>query len=224
MRFYYVSIFSVIFLGLIYAVGTALLVGMWYALRRWKHAWMLMLPMFVLLYVGPVAEELWISWKFGQLCKKNAGIFVYKTVKVEGFYDDTRPTHDGLPTPQAVESFDRSGYRFYELKFRNTKKIVHIEKVNGQWAPTVLDHPRARYRYETLASHKLVSHRIRKFEDVVIDSQTGEVLGKYLDYARGAPWFFIHLDRPTMFCREVEDDARARGTMFGPRMVLLPME
>ena len=74
MRFYYVSIFSILLLGLIYLIGTGLLTwfGLWLR-KRWKRAWMLMVPLFLLLYAGPVAEEFWIAWNFGQLCKKDAG-------------------------------------------------------------------------------------------------------------------------------------------------------
>ncbi len=90
MRFYYISIFSVLLLGLIYLVGTGLLTwfGLWLR-KKWKRAWMVMVPLFLLLYAGPVAEEFWIAWNFDRLCKKDAGIFVYKTVEVDGFYDAT---------------------------------------------------------------------------------------------------------------------------------------
>ena len=90
MRFYYISIFSVLLLGLIYLVGTGLLTwfGLWLR-KKWKRAWMVMVPLFLLLYAGPVAEEFWIAWNFGQLCKKDAGILIHRTVEVDGFYDDT---------------------------------------------------------------------------------------------------------------------------------------
>ena len=224
MRFYYISVFSVVLLGLIYVVGTAVLAWLWYSLRKWKRAWMLMVPLFALLYISPVAEELWIAWNFEQLCKKDAGIFVYKTVEVEGFYDATRSTHDGPPTDQSIVEFEQSGYRFYERRFGDTGKVVHIEKTNGVWVPTVLDHPSARYHYKWPHMNTPWMHKVTKIERVVIDSETGEILGRYLDYTREAPWFFIGLDRPLMFCKEAENDARKRGTGFSPNMVLLPTQ
>ncbi|SRR5581483_8512868 len=197
MRFYYVSIFSVIFLGLIYAVGTALLVGLWYALRRWKSAWMLMLPLFVLLYIGPIAEELWISWNFGQLCKKDAGIFVYKTVKVEGFYDDTHSW-------TARRMREEPGYRFLEGRGDKSGKAIYWrhERAGDQIRSFTIDHPTARYHYIRPDSHRPVQHKIERNSREVIDSQTGEVLAKEVSYGREPPWFFIHLDRPVMLCPE----------------------
>ena len=108
MRFYYIGLFSLLLLGVVYFVGTGLLVwlGSWLR-KRWKHAWIAMVPLFVLLYIGPVAEELWIAWNFGQLCKKDAGIFVNRTVEVEGFYDATRPTHPGPRSERAAEDLHR---------------------------------------------------------------------------------------------------------------------
>jgi hypothetical protein len=189
-----------------------------------------MVPLFLLLYIGPIAEELWIAWNFDRLCKKDAGIFVYKTVEVDGFYDATRPTHAGPRTVPGAKDLDRGGYRFYEmiLKARNVvgevDRVVHLEKKNGEWVATVLDHPAARYQYNWPHKSTPVAHKIVKGERVVVDSKSDEVLGRYLNYARRAPWFFIHLDRPSMGCIEVKKYEREHGTVFGPRMVLIPKE
>ena len=227
MRFYYISIISIFLLTMIYAFGTAVLAGMWLGLRkRWKKIWMLVLPLLLLLYVAPIVEELWIAWNFGQLCKRDAGIFIYKTVEAEGFYDATRPTHAGPRNQQAAEDLDRGGYRFYEMVFPNYQgglnKVVHLEKVKGQWLATVLDHPTARYHYRWPHMNSPAGHKLQKIERLVIDTQTQEVLGRYVDYGRTSAWFYVGLDRPLIFCKEAERDARAKGTVFGPRMVLLP--
>jgi hypothetical protein len=229
MRFYYINIFSVILLVLIWLIGTGLLVWLGSYLRKTrKRVWPVLVPLFLLLYIGPIAEELWIAWNFGQLCKKDAGIFIYKTVEVEGFYDSTRPTHAGPPTAQAVASFELGGYQFYEMLFPNRKggshQVVHLEKTNGVWTPTVLDQPTARYHYKELASHLPVSHQVKKFERVVVDQENKKVLGRYLNYYRGAPWFFIGLDRPTIPCAEARDRWAEGRSMLVWQSVLLPKE
>jgi hypothetical protein len=229
MRFYYVSLFSLILLGLIYVFGTMFLVWLGKTLRkRWDGAWKLMVPLFALLYIGPIAEEPWIAWNFGQSCKKDAGIFVYKTVEVDGFYDAAAVlprVYDPL-APQSVEYYEKGGYRYYELGLSqpsgDPNKVVHIEKVEGVWTPTVLDRPTARYHYKELASHLPVSHQVKKFERVVVDQQTQDVLGRYLIYYRGAPWFFIGLDRPTIPCVESRDSWTEGRSMMVWQSVLLP--
>ena len=205
MRFYYISIISIFLLTMIYAFGTAVLAGMWLGLRkRWKKIWMLVLPLLLLLYVAPIVEELWIAWNFGQLCKKDAGIFIYKTVEAEGFYDATRPTHAGPRNQQAAEDLDRGGYRYYEMVFPNYEggpiKVVHLEKVNGVWTATVLDHPTARYHYSWPHMDTPMNHKVEKIERVVSDKETGELLARETKYRRRAPWFFLGLDRPVMLC------------------------
>jgi len=229
MRFYYISIFSVMLLGLIYLIGSGLLVwfGSWLR-KRWKRAWMVMVPLFLLLYAGPVAEEFWIAWNFGHLCKRDAGIFINKTVEAEGFYDATAGLLTvSTPAPKpAADYYEKGGFRFYELSLANTQggpsRVVHYAKVNGVWTPTILDHPTARYHYRWPHMNSPAGHKLEKIERLVIDTQTQEVLGRYVDYARTSAWFYVGLDRPLMFCKEAERDARARGTVFGPRMVLLP--
>ena len=205
MRFYYVSIFSILLLGLIYLIGTGLLTwfGLWLR-KRWKRAWMLMVPLFLLLYAGPVAEEFWIAWNFGRLCKKDAGIFIYKTVDAEGFYDDT--TH-------WWRQLAESNYQFVESRDNTYGGLWRVERDGKEVRHFKIDHPTARYQHRRLAWHTPVSHEVKRFENVVIDIQANEVLGRYVDYYRGAPWFFIALDRPTIPCAETERDTRKYGTI-----------
>lgn len=192
MRFYYISFFSLILLGVIYAVGTGLLVwfGSWLR-KQWKRAWIVMVPLFLLLYAAPVAEEFWIAWNFGQLCRKDAGIFIIKTVEVEGFYDATMRS--------GYENIERGGYRFMEHPSRDRTKVEHVERINSEWKVTILDHPTARYHFG-MDSGRDIGHKLAKQESRVTDSQTGEAIGEYRVYIREAPWYFIGLDRPNMGC------------------------
>ena len=205
MRFYYISIISIFLLLVIWLIGTGLLAwfGSWLR-KRMKHAWVVMVPLFLLLYIGPIAEELLIAWNFGQLCKKDAGIFICKTVEVEGFYDATRSSRGAEPSEAAKRSMDASGYRFHERPFPDTKggpsQVVRFDKVDGDWKVSVLDRPTARYQYSWPHSHSPVSHKIVKHERVVVDTETDATLGRDVEYGRKAPWFFVGLDRPVMLC------------------------
>jgi hypothetical protein len=197
MGFYYTSLLSTIPLAIAYAVLGLVYWGIVRATRaaRWRRTVLSAIGVVFLLL--PISEELWIAWNFGQACKE-AGTFIYKKVRVDGFYDDTRTTHAGMPTPQAVESFEHSGFRFLEMRGR--EKFVRLEKIDGQWKPIVLDRPTARYHYTKPYSHTSVGHKIKMFEYLVRDTQAGEVLARERTYAREAPWYFVSLDRPTLFC------------------------
>jgi len=89
MRFYYFSLFSWMAYGIAVLVAVTLLSILWTRLLKFKLRnpvyWILVAAIFVL----PWAEELWIAYNFDRLCRKDAGIFINKTVEVDGFYDDT---------------------------------------------------------------------------------------------------------------------------------------
>jgi len=198
MRFYYISILSVILLGVIYFVGTGLLVwlGTWLS-KRWKHGWAAVMPLFLLLYIGPVAEEFWIAWNFGQLCKKDAGIFINKTVEVEGFYDDTHTWTERRMNEPAEPKFS-----FVEGRGQRSGKDVfwRHERVDGAIRSFEIAQPTARYHYKWPHMDTPVSYKVEKIERVVSDNVTGELLARETKYRRRAPWFFIGLDRPVMLC------------------------
>ncbi len=192
MRFYYISIFSVVFLGLIYLIGTGLLawIGLWLR-KRWKRAWTVMVPLFLLLYIAPIGEEFWIAWNFGQLCKKDAGLFVYKTVEVEGFYDDT--TH-------WWRQLAESKYQFMESRDNTYGGLYRVERDGSGVRHFKIERPTARYHYRWPHMDTPMRHKVEKIERIVVDSQTGETLARETKYRRKAPWFFIGLDRPVMLC------------------------
>jgi len=206
MGFYYPSIFSLMLLGVFYAV---VLIGLWLwwtkGLKRkftGPAAWSVV----ALVVVAPWLEELWIAYNFGQLCRKDAGIFVNKVVEVEGYYDATaglRQIYKPLPAVTA-ENFDKRGFKYYEMSLANTKggpsKVAHFEKINGEWTGAVLEKPTARYHYRWPHSHTPVAYKIKSHEWVIEDVEQKTIIAREKAYAREAYWFYIGLDRPTMFC------------------------
>jgi hypothetical protein len=199
MAFYYISVFSIIPLGIAYGLLALVYWGLVRVTRGARARRAILSGIAVAFLILPVSEELWIAWNFAQACQQS-GTFINKTVQVEGFYDDTRSTHAGKPTSQAVQSFEKSGYRFLEM--RGDGKVVRIEKVNGEWKPTLLDRPTARYqfKYTDPMNGTPWGHKIVRTGSVVIDSQTNDEIARYTSYGRGAPWFFIWLDKPGFVC------------------------
>ena len=204
MVFYYPSVFSFIFLAILYAVVLGVIWFVWVKLNKRKFSGPVAWCVVALVLVAPWLEELWIAWNFGQLCKKDAGVVINKVVEVEGFYDSTRPAHAGSPTPLAVKSMNESGYRFHERPLRdergNLTKVVRIEKLGDKWIPKILDRPTARYHYTRNIYGENVAHKITRVEARVTDSGSGDVIGRYVSYGRGPYWFYISLGRPPYSC------------------------
>lgn len=257
MRFYYPSIFSLIFIAILYAVVLGAIWFVWVRLYKHKFSGPVAWSVVAMVLIAPWLEEFWIAWNFGQMCRKDAGIFINKTVEVDGFYMD--------PVIGSLELVKSGGYRFVEsrsdkgvqrLEFgdasflkqateqyqrENPKKDIANEdyfrvtlgagvnalvypKRGDSWRITKLDKPVARYHYKTLNSHTPVAHQIKRFENVVEDTKTGEILGRYVNYYRGAYWFFIHLSRPTIPCVETESAVRKYGTLSIYALTLKPIK
>lgn len=139
---------------------------------RWR--WWLLAPPALLLMALPWAEEAWIAWHFNEACKE-AGVKVYRQVEVEGFYDGTIGTGYSF-----IEDY---GFKFMEEKSRDGK-IAHTERPDGQWKTTILEKPSARYHviyaYQPRPHvyEQPIGRKLEKTESLVVDSQTGEILGR----------------------------------------------
>lgn len=149
---------------------------------RWK--WALLAPPAALLLSLPWAEEAWISWHFKEACK-DAGVTVYRQVEVEGFYDSTMRS--------GYERIRDGGFGFMEHPSNKAGKVDHIELVQDDWKKTILDRPSARYQLKYTYQPSENSHeepigwKLEKVERQIIDSQTGEILGRQIHVNRGLP-------------------------------------
>jgi len=234
MGFYYISIFSIFPLSIAYGLLALVLWGI-ARLTRAVHGRNVLLGVVGAVFlVAPVAEELWIAWNFGQACKE-AGTFIYKKVKVEGFYDDTTgwgPRQLAASKYQFVESKDVLYKNFSRVERADDvsrdralawyaeknpgkerpKDLFVIQSLNDSeqvavspngvdaWRITKIDRPTARYHYKMPNSHTPVAHKIVKHEAVVLDSSTGNVLGKYTRLSRDSPWFYVSLGKGDFSC------------------------
>lgn len=236
MRFYYFSLFSWIAYGVVVSVAIVLLWLVWTKLLTLP----LKNPVYWLfvaaILVAPWSEELWIAYRFDQLCRKDAGLMIKKTVKVDGFYDDTGVLTRLVGRPyEFVESPDGQGrYKRIERASKEEKakalawysgthpglapprnawitqpisdrvRVVVEPDTGHAWHITTIDQPTARYWYKRVDNHTRVAHQIRRFQNAVFDSQTGELLARYMEYTRGPYWFFIGLDAPSIECVEAK--------------------
>jgi hypothetical protein len=119
MGFYYISIFSIVLLGIVYGVLLLVFWGIARLTREMPGRKVLLAFVGVVFLMLPVAEELWIAWNFGQACKE-AGTFIYKKVRVEGFYDSTMRS--------GYENTKEGRYRFVEHATEDRKRIERVER------------------------------------------------------------------------------------------------
>ena len=228
MSFYYPSIFSFIFLAVLYAVVLGLIWLVWVKLAKRKFSGPAAWGVVALVIVAPWLEEFWIAWNFGQLCRKDAGIVVHKVVEVEGYYDATAGLLQlNKPVlPVTAADFDKRGYRFYEMSLaaaNEGQRVAYFEKVNEEWVGTVLDKPTAKYHYTRNIYGENVAHKITRVEARVANVENGEIIGRYVSYGRGPYWFYISLGNPPYSCDGPDGGPNSKHNSLIYRNTLKPI-
>jgi len=165
-------------------------------LRRYLWRWVITVPLVLgaaALAAAPFIEEARIASRFEELCK-DAGIHVVRKVEAEGYFYDIsfRNLKPGpITNPEAIREYERRGFRFIE--YRGYPSGTHtpfyrVEKTSSGWEAKAIQKPAARYRLgETLIGSNAeipMGHRLWKQERIVIDRESGEVIGRYTIYKR----------------------------------------
>ncbi|RLJ61234.1 hypothetical protein [Sulfurisoma sediminicola] len=158
-------------------------------LARFRWKWAAIAPPVAVLLALPWAEEAWIAWHFKQACT-DAGVHVGRKVEVEGFVDDTSRTPRNQIRKgnwnfdaKSLADWDARGYRYKENMLTDGG-VVHLERTPEGIVASILDQPTARYHYKHAyqpTPHKIeepIGWRLEKIEWQVVDSATGEVLGR----------------------------------------------
>ena len=154
--------------------------GLWVLLgrRRWL-AWAIGAVVGGLASV-PLIEEVVIATRFERLCR-DAGVHVRKTVVVDSFYDAT-----GLVGMGNL----KEGWAFLEYLDPAYRTIHRIELLDGSPRTMKIDRPTSRYHYKyayqptPYRMEEPVGWKILKSETVVLDSSTGEMLGRDTRFVR----------------------------------------
>ena len=168
--------------------------------KRFPWIWRGLKSLAVILLLLPWLEEAWISWHFAQACK-DAGVKVYRQVEVEGYVDALNPTPRRSVPPgfwhldkNSLQSFGRAGYLFIE-NMLDDGGVLHIERQQSGVLATILDRPSIQYRmvyaYQPtpFRTDEPIGWKLEKLERQVIDSKTGEILGKETDFRRVLPTY-----------------------------------
>lgn len=165
--------------------------------RPGPSKWALLGGTAFLMVVIPLGDDAYIQWHFNRLCR-DAGLHYEKKIKVEGFYDSVMRS--------GYELVEKRGFRFIEHPSNTPGKIERVEKVGEEWLRLELDQPTARYHLLQGANHELVGFRLKKFEQVIVDSRTGSVVARLTDYWRYPGWldgiWLGYFDNPGRRCSQ----------------------
>ncbi len=188
------GLFDYIIIVVFYALAATVLLFAWLWLRRWWSWRLVIVPVALAALIAPWADEVWIAWRFGQLCK-DAGVHVYRQVEADGYLNATSesPYSNLKPVlvvkPSEVARFDKEGFKFVEYLLQGGK-VWRTERVpEGLWR-NMSDHPKARYHYKFADPRQEVpiGLKIEKREVLVVDAQTNDVIAREIGYNRYPAW------------------------------------
>lgn len=192
------TLFGLIIIAVFYAICWAALAPLWRRVgeRRWGQA--LLAVTALALAVLPWADEVYIASRFAELCK-DSGVKVIRKVEADGYlYDLNRSSGTGLreekvEDARAVAEFDKRGYRYVEYMLQDGR-AWRTERTEMGLTRRVVDRPTARYHYRHAyqpSPHRYeepMGWKLEKSEEVVVDSRSGEVIGRNVRYKRYPGW------------------------------------
>lgn len=173
MGFYYFSILSWAVFAAYFAIAAAIIIKICEAnqlSKYWKAS------LLAVAFIAPWTEELWIAYNFGQLCRKDSGKFIYKTVEVEGYYDDS----------SASLELVRSGkYRFIESPSKDREGYIRLTLGDPDFARAATE----KYNQQNPGMEASKQDYIRATMD--------ETTSALVYPSQGVSWRLTKIDEPT---------------------------
>jgi hypothetical protein len=194
-----VSVIGWFLFGLVYVpLGIALAV---WTRRRWardKHAVLAIAAVAMVPLMAMVGEAAYVDWRFRQLCEE-AKFTITRKVVVDGFYDD-----NGNDDYSKRDTFWGGDYKFVEWRDKEGRKW-RTERGEGEKSRTVrIDKPTARYHWRDQEFKSPVGHLLWRKDESILDSVTGEVIGKSVIGYRRPPFidalWMRFFDAPPAMC------------------------
>jgi hypothetical protein len=187
------SPFGIAIIAILYAVIAVIAILLWHFFRSIVSRVLISVVALVAVSL-PIAEEAWIAWHFAKLCE-DAGVHIKRKVAADGFLETTSSYYRASnakvgPIGRRGELFDfeKAGYRFKESQLNGG--VWHLEREGDQLIASLRDIPEARYQYGFTDPRQdvPVGHRLKKYETVIIDRETGETIARDTRYKRYPGW------------------------------------
>jgi hypothetical protein len=201
-----ITVAGLALVAVFYACAAGLLTFLYRKASSKRSRWVFIGPLTLAVLVAPWGDELWIAWRFSEVCE-DAGVQIGKRIAVDGFYNDTSSGTSAsgvVASNQWIDALEKSGFLFHEARLLDGK-VSRVEKIDGVWRQVVLDKPTARYHFKKAMSDADAGRAISCSEDVVIDSASNETVARYRYCKRYASfveslWMRSFGLGPTQYC------------------------
>jgi len=135
------------------------------------------------LWVSAIVVAYWdvyqISKEAERLCREEAGMYVYRTVKANGFLGDS-----------GIDYWSQFGFTYLEAEFIGGRKMRYTLH-DGEVRKEAVDELLSRYEYTT--DSEVLEMPFTRDRQFIRDRQTGEVLGEIVSFAVYPGWFDSHV-------------------------------
>jgi hypothetical protein len=161
-------------IGLVYVPVSLVLLML--VIGRWRSQPRKAAVIALLVYtplVAAVAEAVYVDMRFKALCA-TGGTQIKQRVVVEGFYD----AEFRRETWETFLRTGENGYRFVEWRDEGGR-VWRSERVDpGEVRRLPLDKPTARYHWRNPEFASPYGHLVKRREETITDSATGEVIAR----------------------------------------------
>ena len=174
MGFYYISFFSWLAFAIYFVIVVSIVTKVCQTSKlsnRWRYG------LLTLAFLAPWAEELWIAREFRQLCRKDAGLYVYKTAVVSGFYDDS--------TGWGVRQLAESSYKFMESRENISGDFMRTELADDAVRNQALNWEKEKNSQKVRSKNEYLVRQIGDREQIIVSPDGVNA------------WRRIKIDKPT---------------------------
>ena len=174
MGFYYISFFSWLAFAIYFVIVVSIVTKVCQKSKlsnRWRYG------LLTLAFLAPWAEELWIAREFGQRCRKDAGLYVYKTAVVSGFYDDS--------TGWGVRQLAESSYKFMESRENISGDFMRTELADDAVRNQALNWEKEKNSQKVRSKNEYLVRQIGDREQIIVSPDGVNA------------WRRIKIDKPT---------------------------
>jgi hypothetical protein len=156
---------------------------------------------------------------------ESKGILDHRLRRVERLDDAARDRAIAAYVAQSRGGVVPEG-KYLDYQVNDRVRVYLAPDRRKAWRVVRIEKPTARYWFESRWGGEAVAvaHKIVMGDSIVRDSQTGDVLARYVRYSRDPYWFYIGLGRTPYGCDGPDGGPNAKHSSLIYRDVLRPLK